>query len=81
MSSVTSADPHLAYTYSSLPNHLDDPKMHYLAIPVDSLNTRSVTIQVFYDNSDKPKEISTDKETEKKPLKLLVDFGSRKQVV
>lgn len=41
-------DPLLAYTYSSDENRED---VHYLAIPVDALNTRSVTIQVFYDQS------------------------------
>lgn len=36
----------LAYTYPADENRED---VHYLAIPVDALNTRSVTIQVFYD--------------------------------
>ncbi|KAI6175301.1 hypothetical protein M3Y97_00674000 [Aphelenchoides bicaudatus] len=36
----------LAYTYPADENRED---VHYLAIPVDTLNTRSVTIQVFYD--------------------------------
>lgn len=86
MSSATSVDSFLARTHSSVPNRLDEKsvdnaKMHYLSIPVNALNTRSVTIQVFYDNnSEKPKAVSVDKEAEKKPLKLLVDLGAKKQV-
>lgn len=85
-------DPLMAYTYSSASladeNLLvgDDVRMHYLAIPVDALSTRTVTIQVFYDatgqkSGEKAKFMEEDETmNEKKLLKLVVDGGKKQQV-
>jgi hypothetical protein len=67
-------DPLLAYTYSGDENRED---VHYLAIPVDALSTRSVTIQVFYDQSLGGPPTIMKLSADEQPRVMLVDATPR----
>lgn len=75
-------DPLLAYTYSSNVNNWDESsakdEVHYLAIPVNALNTRSVTIQVFYDQTSGDQQKPGDEEKRTADSK---DTGNKKNQV